>query len=113
MSTANDDGAHVKGEKLIECKACDGMGEIIWDDENGHFEELCDVCKGTCEVIQSQNERTNDMELKKLQEEAEKLLMLLRDKQPGLITWNIALSEQIQAIVNLAAQGGIRAPGAS
>lgn len=37
--------------KFVECKACDGMGEVIWDDEDGHFEELCDVCKGACEVI--------------------------------------------------------------
>lgn len=47
------------------------------------------------------------MDLDKLQEETEKLLVLLQDRQRGLMTWNMFLEERLKNIVNLAAEGGI------
>ena len=41
------------------------------------------------------------MDLDKLQNEAEKLLALLKDRQPGLFTWKIMLVERINSIRKL------------
>ena len=49
------------------------------------------------------------MDLDKLQEETEKLLSLLRDRQQGMMTWNCFLGERLRAIVDLADKAGIRA----
>lgn len=47
------------------------------------------------------------MNLEKLQEETEKLLALLQDRQPGLMTWNMFLKERLESVVTLAAEAGI------
>ena len=49
------------------------------------------------------------MDLNKLQEETEKLLSLLKEREQGLMTWNLFLAEKLKSIVDLAAQAGIRA----
>lgn len=38
------------------------------------------------------------MNLDKLQAEVEKLLSLLKDRQPGLTTWNMFLEERLKTI---------------
>jgi hypothetical protein len=49
------------------------------------------------------------MNLDELQTEIEKLSLLLRDRQPGLFTWNGFLKERLENVVNLAAKAGIKA----
>lgn len=41
--------------------------------------------------------------LDELTQEAEKLLGLLNDRQPGLITWNVLLYERLQSLYKLIA----------
>ncbi len=48
------------------------------------------------------------MNLDELQQETEKLIGLLRDRETGLMTWNLFLAEKLQNIVNLAAKAGIK-----
>lgn len=49
------------------------------------------------------------MNLNELQAEVEKLLLLLRDRQTGHMTWNMCLKERLEAVVQMAASAGIRA----
>lgn len=42
--------------------------------------------------------------LDELQVEAEKLLSLLRDRQPGLVTWNKFLLQRLETLHNLTSQ---------
>lgn len=49
------------------------------------------------------------MDLDRLQAEAEKLLDLLKCREPGLFTWNDFLRARILKIVRLAKQAGIEA----
>jgi hypothetical protein len=48
------------------------------------------------------------MDLDELQAETEKLLALLRDRQNGTMSWNMALHERLLKLVALAAEAGIR-----
>lgn len=34
------------------CQNCDGQGEVIWDDEEFHHEDLCHICRGSGEIRQ-------------------------------------------------------------
>jgi len=52
------------------------------------------------------------MDLNKLQTETEKLLALLKDRQPGLSTWNGFVKERLENIVALASDAGIAARNA-
>lgn len=47
------------------------------------------------------------VDLDKLQREAEKLLKLLQDRQPGLATWNKFLSDQLKELKRLIGQAGL------
>ena len=49
------------------------------------------------------NEKTG-VDLDELQVETQKLLSLLRDRQPGLITWNTCMREQVQKLHILTSQ---------
>jgi hypothetical protein len=49
------------------------------------------------------------MNLDELEKETEKLLSLLRDRQPGLFTWHGFMKERLENIVRMAAKAGIRA----
>jgi hypothetical protein len=49
------------------------------------------------------------MDLDKLQAEVEKLLSLLQDRQPGLISWNMFMEERLKSIVKMIAAAGITA----
>jgi len=49
------------------------------------------------------------MDLDKLQAEVEKLLSLLHDRQPGLISWNMFMEERLKSIVDMIAAAGITA----
>jgi hypothetical protein len=39
--------------------------------------------------------------LDELQSEAEKLVALLKDRQPGLVTWNTLMNERVESIHNM------------
>lgn len=41
------------------------------------------------------------MDLNELQAEVEKLLSLLRDRHPGMMTWNLFLRERLKTIKSL------------
>lgn len=47
------------------------------------------------------------MDLDKLQNEVEKLLALLKDRQPGFMTWNMFLAERLSAIKKMAEDAGV------
>jgi hypothetical protein len=47
------------------------------------------------------------MNLDELQAEVEKLLALLRDRQPGLMTWNMFLHERLGAIQKMLEAAGV------
>ena len=47
------------------------------------------------------------MNLDELQIEIEKLLSLLKDRQPGLITWNMFLGERLEAIKKMLDAAGV------
>lgn len=49
--------------------------------------------------------RTNALNLDELQSEVEKLLVLLTDRQPGLITWNMGLNERLEFIQKMLESG--------
>lgn len=44
------------------------------------------------------------VDLDELQEEAEKIVALLKDRHPGLITWNNLLLERVQNLHGLTSQ---------
>ena len=46
----------------------------------------------------------NGVNLDALQQETEKLLALLKDRQPGLMTWNEFMQERLQNLHKLASQ---------
>lgn len=46
------------------------------------------------------------MDLDKLQEETEKLLALLKDRQSGLYTWHESMAERMVAIKRLIKEAG-------
>jgi len=46
-------------------------------------------------------EKEKGINLDKLQGEAEKLLSLLKDRQPGLMAWNEFMKERLEAIHKL------------
>lgn len=48
------------------------------------------------------------MNLDELQAEVEKLLSLLRDRQPGLMTWNMFLEKRLSTISKMIADAGIQ-----
>ncbi len=48
------------------------------------------------------------MDLDELESEVEKLLALLRNRQPGLMTWNMFLGERLKSIVDMAARAGVK-----
>lgn len=47
------------------------------------------------------------MNLDQLQQEAEKLVSLLKDRQLGLMTWHMLLEERLKAIKQMIALSGI------
>ncbi len=47
------------------------------------------------------------MNLNELQQEVEKLLALLKDRQTGLMSWNMSLDERLKAILKLINSAGI------
>jgi hypothetical protein len=53
--------------------------------------------------------RNKPMNLDELEKETEKLLSLLRDRQPGLFTWRGFMKERLENIVRMAAQAGVKA----
>lgn len=54
-----------------------------------------------------QSERVISMDLDKLQSECERLVLLLKDRQQGMFTWNMAVAERLQAIKKFANDAGI------
>ena len=52
-----------------------------------------------------------NMNLDELQKETERPLALLKDRQPGIMTWNDFMRERLQSVVDLAASAGIRPGG--
>lgn len=48
------------------------------------------------------------MNLDELQIEIEKLLSLLNDRQPGMMTWNMFLRERLEAIKKMLDFAGMR-----
>lgn len=51
--------------------------------------------------IDASPEKEKGIDLDELQSEAEKLVSLLKDRQPGLMTWNNFLRERLEAIHQL------------
>jgi len=49
--------------------------------------------------------KNNGVNLDELQQEVEKLLALLNDRQPGLMTWNEFMWERLQNLHKLTSQG--------
>ncbi|TWU51412.1 hypothetical protein Poly59_30040 [Rubripirellula reticaptiva] len=47
------------------------------------------------------------MNLDELQAEVEKLLALLKDRQPGLMTWNMFLNERLEAVQKMIESAGV------
>lgn len=47
------------------------------------------------------------MNLNELQAEVEKLLALLQDRQPGLMSWNMLLNERLQSIQKMIESSGV------
>jgi hypothetical protein len=47
------------------------------------------------------------MHLDELQAEVEKLLALLKDRQPGLMAWNMFLNERLEAIQKMIESAGV------
>lgn len=48
------------------------------------------------------------MNLDELQNETEKLLSLLKDRQPGTMGWNMFMKDRLQNIANMLASAGIK-----
>lgn len=53
------------------------------------------------------------MNLDDLQNEVEKLLALLKDRQQGLMSWNVFLAERLEKVQKLIASAGITASSPS
>lgn len=49
------------------------------------------------------------MNLEELEKETEKLLSLLRNREPGAMIWNKMLKDKLEIIVEMAAKAGIKA----
>lgn len=47
-------------------------------------------------------DQANPIDLDQLQAEVEKLLALLKNREPGLMTWNMFLHDRLQSIFKLA-----------
>lgn len=74
------------GYKFIK-KICDGMGNVIW--QNYDYRETEGAELGNLDDLQKQTE---------------KLLSLLNDRQPGLMTWNQFMLERLESLQQLISQ---------
>ncbi|MBI2482262.1 MAG: hypothetical protein HYV76_01730 [Candidatus Vogelbacteria bacterium] len=75
---------------------------MCWDDEDlGVPANLLEQKQANAKKTEGEKKGIN---LDDLQQETEKLLSLLKDRQPGLMTWNEFMQERLQNLHKLAAQ---------
>lgn len=83
-------------------KFFDFLGAEKWAREIREVKEsILEQKRANTPKVEGENKGIN---LDDLQRETEKLSGLLKDRQPGLITWNEALREQLQKMHQLTAQ---------
>lgn len=68
-------------------------------------QQLVISLEGVKEMFILQEVRLAGVDLKQLQEDAERLLALLKDPHPGLFTWNDALGKRMRSLNDLTSQG--------
>jgi len=76
-----------------------------WDTSNSKIFEKAIV---SGDFVPFPGKEKEEIDLDELQTETEKLLLLLKNRQPGLITWNGFLKERLENVVKLAAVAGIK-----
>ncbi|OGZ29228.1 MAG: hypothetical protein A2427_03040 [Candidatus Nealsonbacteria bacterium RIFOXYC1_FULL_40_7] len=74
--------------------------DVYGMDDLGVVDSLEEQKKAAEEKSKSAGEKKS-VNLDDLQQEVEKLLALLKDRQPGLITWNGFMQERLQALHKL------------